>query len=442
MGRITKGSFFCLGLGATSPLLALLIGGRVLSLMSISLVLVFFNLLFSHKEKYEQRRGLSQYFLGWMIISLLSTIFGFIYFYNIDSRYSFAALSFLPKIVLYLFLYFLLETDKRGYSKSSYILNGIKIGIGLNLVWSIVDAIMYYTLRISLTNTVFASYIQATDMHYGIASIVDGITIRSVGLNNDPATIGFFSIAGAVYGSVSKKKWMILVCFLAALSCVSFVGVLGILIALAANFSISKKYQYKERIKSHKYANIIVIMTILVITSAWVINTENGLVSQFRTAIELRAESKIEGDHSGMTRELFLTKFPHCVAELPTSLFIGTGYYTGVYAYYQEGVDYGYDRPTEMENTYVDNFFSFGLIGFFLFVAFYIKMSLKSFRLLCLHNIPQFKTIYSVGIAALISFFTYHYTLYSVIMLVSIAAIVYMTKTKEPLRTKDSFMLI
>ena len=110
---------------------------------------------------------------------------------------------------------------------------------------------------------------------------------------------------------------------------------------------------------------------------------------------------------------------------MPTSLIIGTGYDTAVYAYIDEGLDYGINGPTAMENTYLDNFFNFGFIGFVFFVIFYIKMYKNSLKWVKYNQNEYVIVIFSFSIATLICFLFYHYTLYSVIMLISICSICY-----------------
>lgn len=431
----TKTIYFCLGLGATSPLMAFVMGGRVLSLMTLSLMLVLLDLILHHSKKFRgtYNSKLFNLFMGWMGISILASAFGFLYFSNIDLAYSVSSLKHIPKILLYIFSALLLIVTKQRDKKISYILNGIYWGIAINLIWSIADAGLYYTTRNSLTNQVFSAYISATDMHHGMASLVDGFTIRSVGLNNDPATIGFFATIAAAYSFLMKRKWILVLGVIASFACVSFVGLVGIF--FVALFHLFRKNQVKIVI------NAVILAIVLII--GYNIIRENELVQDISFALEQRANSKIEGDHSSQTRTLFFKKFPNAILNMPVSLLLGTGYSTAVYPYYPEGLDYGTPpHPTYMENTYVDNFFSFGLIGFVLFVWFYIKLYSISKQNILLNFNRTNQVLYSVSLASLISFLFYHYTLYSVVMLVSVCGIVYYATqpaqivTDEPVNEK------
>lgn len=418
--KYIKTIYFCLGLGATSPLLAFVIGGRAISLMTIALILVMIDLFLTKNKTIKLLRNNQLYtlYMIWMLISILASFFGFVYFANNTIDYSISSISHIPKIILYILLIILLINNKHKQRKVTYLIKGLAFGIALNIVWSIVDACMYYTIHKSLTNTVFSAYIKATDMHFGIASIVDGFTIRSVGLNNDPATIGFFATVGTAFGYASKRKWIIFICLLACLACISFVGLVGICIVII--------YQYFQENKRIDIRQTLLITFALLIVSVFFYSLpEDNMINTMKSAMEMRAESKVEGDHSSETRLLFIRKFPNAILHMPVALILGTGYSTAVYPYFKEGLDYESDEhPTCMENTYIDNFFSFGLIGFIFFCLFYCKILYFSRTFIKKkNNCFDVEVLYSISLGSLVSYAFYHYTLYSVIMLASVAAI-------------------
>ena len=421
MNRYNKTIYFCLGLGATSPLLALVIGGRAVSLMNIAFVFVFID-LFWGKKKYNpefKKFRLYQEFMIWMLLSIVASVFGFVYFISFLPEYSLATILAIPKVSLYISFLFLLGKNPLGEQKSQIVMKGLKFGIALNLLWSIADASMYYIMRESLTNRVFQAYIEAKDMQYGTASIIDGISIRSVGLNNDPARIGFFATVASAYAFASRKKWIIAIGLLSSFSSVSFVGIVGIFLVSCYHII------YKDKIKI-KLVHLILLFLLGSAGCFWFYSSENTFVDGIRTAVELRVESKSEGDHSMNTRKLFIEKFPKAIENMPTALVLGTGYHTAVYPYYLEGLDYGSEQyPTDMENVYVDYFFSFGLIGFAFFVMFYFHMFVKSQKYTTRKDDDMQRIVYSITLGSLISFAFYHFTIYSVIMLTSIYAILY-----------------
>ena len=420
MSRFTKYTYILFGLGATSPLLALVVGGRVVSLMTIAMFFVFADLILSKKNKagLEYKRGvLYKLFMGWMVISIFACLFGFVFFISFLPEFSYATIGFIPKIVLYLLLLYLLGVNYKSKEKVSLIIKGVKYGVALNLTWSIVDAVMYYSIHESLTNNVFKSYIVATDMRLGIASIVNGITIRSVGLNNDPATIGFFAMAACAYAYVVNKKWIILICLLSCAACVSTLGFAGII--MITLYEVCFRMNIKNMIKY----GIVVVLLLFIGTSCLAI-IEEGVMFEMVKAVTERVESKGDGQESSGVRGMFIKKFPEAISNMPTTLLLGTGYFTSVYPYYKAGVhwDDGSENPTSMENTYIDNFFSFGLIGFVLFLLFHydlFKIYQKKLRM----NSEDVFVIYSFAVSAPIAYMFYHYILYSVLMLVFITSI-------------------
>lgn len=411
--------YFGLGLGATCPLLSLVYGGTVISLMSITLIFVILDLLAGIKIRllYNTNSRLLELFLSWMLISVLASFYGFVYFININPNYSFSSIKHLPKILFYLSLTYLFIKQRYSHAKTHAILMGILCGIVLNIFWSIADAAMYYAIRESLTNNIFHAYITATNMRLGVASIVNGITIRSVGLNNDPAVLGFFAIVGTSFAIIDNKKWFIIFCFLSSIACISFIGFIGIFIVVVTNL-----YLGEIKLKDFLYFFILSGLFLVIIC-----NSNNNIVEQAKLAVENKADNKIENEPNSSVRPLVIKKFPNAILNIPTVLILGTGYTTAVYPYYPEGLDWGAGskEPTYIENTYIDNFFSFGLIGFMFFLLFYAKL-FSSFRKI-VKNSPNIdaKVIYSISMGILISYLFYHYTLYSVIMLISIIGIVY-----------------
>ena len=420
MSRFTKYTYILFGLGATSPLLALVVGGRVISLMTIAMLFVIADLILSKNNKVglEYKRGvLYKLFMGWMIISILACLFGFVFFISFRPEFSYATIGFIPKIVLYLLLLYLLGVNFKSKEKVSLIIKGVKYGVALNLTWSIVDAVMYYSIHESLTNNVFKSYIVATDMRLGIASIVNGITIRSVGLNNDPATIGFFAMASCAYAYVVNKKWIILICLLSCAACVSTLGFAGII--MISLYEVFFRMNIRNKIKY----GLVVVLLFFIGTSCLAILEEGALLEMVKAVTE-RVESKGDGQDSSGVRGMFIKKFPEAISNMPTTLILGTGYFTSVYPYYKAGVhwDDGEENPTTMENTYIDNFFSFGLIGFVLFLLFHYNL-FKIYQNKIKMNSEDVFVIYSFAMSAPIAYMFYHYILYSVLMLIFITSI-------------------
>ncbi|MDE7412472.1 MAG: O-antigen ligase family protein [Muribaculaceae bacterium] len=421
-----KLSYFSLGLSGTAPLLAIVIGGMILSLSTIASLCVFGDLFLGKKIERTNiwKYRLTKYFLYWMGISLLSSFFGLVFFSFIDEQFAFTPLKFIPKILLYLLMLYLLSKQEKSEFRISWLIKGVMFGVWLNIIWSICDAALFYTSGESLTNTLFISYIKAAHIRYDSASLIYGAYIRSSGLNTDPANIGFFTAIGAAYAMISRKFWLILLCVLSALSAVSFVGLVGILLVILYELLFGKSIKHR--------ALFITLGSVLIVGGFLLFKYSNApTISLVRDAVELKAQSKADGDESTELRTKFITKFPDAIKHLPLSPLIGTGYYTAVYAYYQEGITYngvysGKNIPTEMENCYVEYFFDFGLIGLIFFCIFYFNAMRIYQNLSYRINSFENRSIFAIMIGSIISFCFYHYTLYSVVMFTDIAAIVHL----------------
>ena len=100
-------TFFSLGLFSTTSCLAFVIAGRVLSFYTIALFLAFAYLLLDKRIKVSVTHNRSyRLFLLWTLFGLLSACFGFVFFIN-DEEWRSAALSYVPKLLLYFLLFYL-----------------------------------------------------------------------------------------------------------------------------------------------------------------------------------------------------------------------------------------------------------------------------------------------------------------------------------------------
>lgn len=419
--------YYCLGLGASTPLLALVLGGRVISLVTVCVIFVFIDQFTSHKFSFNASHLKTEYarnFMKFMYISLASCVFGFIYFIFINTDFAYSSISFIPKILIYLVLFCAVAHDPRGEMKMKFVFEGAKLGIFINLLWAIVDAFLFYTSGYSLTNSVFVDYITAMDYPYGQLSTIETGYYRSAGLNNDQSSIGTYAITAVIYSFLTNKRWLSIIGVLATMATVSFIGIAGVAAAFFWQLFLRKG------VKHRVLASVVIILTLIV--GGIVITTSDSVfVMGMRAGIEARYESKSDGDHSSELRSTLIKKFPACVASTPTALFIGTGYNSAVYPYYHEGVSYmNYSiknpKPTAVENTFVEYFFDLGLFGFLsFFLMFYqlMKRSLQNFYIRQ-DNFDIYVFAYLFG--ALFSYLFYHNILYSLDMLVFIASILYL----------------
>lgn len=362
-------------------------------------------------------------FLLWMFFGLFSSLYGILYFMEYD-EFMLASLDSLIKIIVYLIYFYLLTINSDSQSRIKYLMCGLKFGILLNLLWCIADAAMYYTTNVSLTNTVFQRYIQVTDMRLGMASITDGFTIRSVGLNNDPATVGLFAIIAAAYSFLIKKPLILILAVFASFACVSFTAIVGIVV-VTLYYTLFAQKTFKK-----KLSLIFLIFFLSIVGFLFLYYSESDIAVSIRTALELKAAAKVDGADSTEIREFYIRNFFSAVGEIPESIFIGTGFNTSSFSYFTLGLGkYEVFRPFDMENTYIATFFDIGAVGLFFFISFFVSLFNFSKKMMNKNKKDDMSRIMNAtAMGALIAFLFYHYTLYSVLMYVSIASVLFRPK--------------
>ncbi len=422
MHSIKKGIYYTLGFSSTTPLLALVLGGHVISLMYLVFVFAFVDVSISRKLSLciGKRTKVYKYFVYYLLLCIVASLFGAVYFGVDQKEYSLSAISFIPKILIYLSFLILLTIDYDNTTKIKYILIGIKYGALVNIIWSIVDAFLFYTLGFSITNDLFAAVIEAMDLPNTQASNIEGLFIRSAGLTIDQCFIGYYAIALSVYGMVLKKIWIVILSIISCFSSVTFIGFVGIFLVLIYSMLKSKRI----------VQNLLTLFVFIGFISLILYNTNNEVVSNLNAAVQMRAESKAENDASASTRILFVKEFPGAISNLPTALFLGTGYFSASYAYFQQGLEYGkYNRfhmhPVPIENMYIETLFAVGIIGLLLFVLFYLMVIKLTARLIKSQKGDNSLIILNSFITgAVILFLFYHSVFDSTIMMLSICAAV------------------
>lgn len=418
--RYNNAIYWSVGFFSTSQILALVFGGRIIALYSIFLFLVIADLLV-HPQVNNPIPSIKikKEFLTWMYISIAACFFGYIYFMQYSDWQS-RVLGYIPKILMYLVLFYLLQKDYKLGEHANLIIQGIKIGIIVNVVWSIADAITFYTMGYSLTNNIFSAYIQAKDIRYGTLSLIDGGFIRSGGLNADPANLGIFATILASYAMISKKYLYLLLAIGSAFASVSFIAIYGIILVSIFHFLVD--------IKNGQFGKVQVISLILLVgILLYLLMSENTIVSNMLTAVNDRMESKVEQGASNNRSQYWINFIP-AVFSSPLYFFIGTGYMTASYPYLTNNLVTHIFEPYDPECTYFSNYFDFGLIGFVYFIMFYINIWRKSNQYV--KKIPAEYNIMMLACieGTLIAFGGYHYTLYSVVMLFSILAVLYQSQ--------------
>ena len=414
-----------MGFFSTSPVLAIVVGNFSISLFAICFILyILVNMvgLASNPRITFKKTDSKKYVLLWLILSAMSCIFGLVYYISNNEWFN-SSVNYLIKTVIYVFFSLIVLN---GEDESESILKGILCGVIVNLIWVAIDSIVFYVFNISLTNTVFASYITANNIRYGSIDTFDEGLIRPAGFNDDPASIGLFAPLLLGYGLRSRKPiWTLL-----ALSSIVFSGsttsAVCCTVVLVCYFleKLRFKKTQRERLTRGKFFLIcvVIIMAIFALYRAWPVITS-------RTEMISSRFNHVYGSQSSEdnARIEYLKEIPKALGKQGFKVITGTGFNSA-----SEGFLGGHavnlvfrkavDQPFDMENLYLAYFFDNGIIGFIIFVLMLISL----YRSASPNRFPDENDKYScVGFSALVamllSSFFYHYTLYSLHILIFLA---------------------
>ena len=353
-----------------------------------------------------------------MLLAFVSSLFGAVYFMDLE-EFQTAALSYIPKIFLYSLFYYLLRHSYYSKLYSVNICNGLLYGCIFNLSWAIVDAIGYYSTGISITNNLFASYLTAADIRYNQASLIIGGTIRACGINYDPANIGIFAPIVALYGLRRRSYIIYGLSIISILASLSHTALLGIIVVTLYHLYASK----------HKVVALVSLTTVVLAAVVVFSLFRNDTTLQMTEAFIERTEQKTDGSELQGNRGEYWRNFASAALHQPTALFIGTGYYTASYPYLKYNLTRHEMEPYDPEQTYFATYFDIGLVGLLVFIGLLFGLYKKARR--GADNGDKSSTIILSGVVgASVAFLGYHYTLYSVVMLLIISGIALYEKEK------------
>lgn len=407
--------YFLLGMFSTMQVIEI----KGISAFTIALMMTFAALLFDGINiKKRQRTRLYFLFMFWIVITLISTAFGYIYFWRNMPEFASTGLGYVPKIILYTLLLLLMRQNDYCEKHIGSIAKGLYYGILINLIWASLDAIIYYLTGISITNTIFSSYIQRHDVRYGMLSLAISGVIRAGGLNGDPANIGIFAVIMALYSFRKRDIPLIMLTVFSAFASVSFIAILGIIIAMIVDV-----------IRDHRRIRFYSVILVLGIGFAVALYFSNvSIISRMVDAVIARADMKVNTMDSSNARLMYWVLFLRAIFAFPISLFVGTGYGTASYPYFLTGLLEHEYFAYDPECTYFSMFFNVGLPGFIIFMMLYIGLAKKMFRNMKAGNNFLNSFLYAGILGSMIAFLGYHYTLYSVVMLLTICATLHGTK--------------
>lgn len=438
VSKITKLCLFLTALFSTMPIVTFVISGHDISFFSIFLILttvIFIRKLVVKREFYFRISKPLLYYIDWLLLSLIGSICGLIYFGSIYQPWFDNDLSYIPKIVLYIIFAIMCSTSSNK-EDNKVIIYGYFAGCIANLIWASIDGLMFYTTNESINNMFFSGYIER--MNVGQLSLILQGGFRTGGFNSDPAHIGSIAPVVALFGLYKRKYILILLSFFSLIFSQSTTGFLCIVIGIIANITILAKSGYGQETK-----NTSKNMLILFIAFSIIYIMTNDLSAVIVDSINKFA-LRIGGnylDASYVTQyeprvEHLLNVFPAIINAGPFMLF-GTGFGTMSYAYTMGDNDLirnpGYrGQAYDIDATYLDYLFDTGIVGLILYCSILFVL-FKHYRKLmrCANKQMTEITIIYFGIFSLIiTHFTYHYVLTANQVLLIIVSLVLISKEK------------
>ena len=405
--------YLLFGFFSTSPVLGVNTPwGSYMTFYNLLIPIVFVELLFSKKIKIKPNGIIIKYLL-WALIGLLSCGFGYVYFWG-EPAWQKNALFYVPYVIVYLLIFLFMLQKKDASIRCSFLVKGLFLGFLVNIVVAIIDSGVYYTTGFSITNTLFADFIAAYRANSTNAiALATNEGIRSSGLNVDPSDIGMFAIILTIYALYKRKYYLIILALIGCLASISIVGLAGMLIALVIHIRLLN-------LSMHHIIGIVISVVAII----FLINSNNSIIESMKFATTARIEMK-EGtyDDEDNKRAQYWIKFIPAVVNNPIALFIGNGYYTASYAYKKVGCQFAY-FPYDPEQTYFAYYFDLGLIGFIIMLMMYWqtykKIKHRYVKMGKLDDLYPIAGLEGIAIACL----GYHYTVYSVVMLMTMCAVV------------------
>ncbi len=400
----------------TAPVIAIVVGGRSISFFDIFFVLSVVLIVptcFRKSSFTICKNNAQKTFLIWLALSLVSCLFGVLYYINRQVWFD-NALSYGVKTTIYL-LYVLLLFNSN--CKPKYILKGLEIGVIANLIWVDIDAIYYYLFGASLTNTIFKSYIIANNVRYGSIDTFEGALIRPGGFNTDPASIGLFAPFLLLSGLIKNKPWMVALAISSIVFSGSTTSLVCCFIAFAIYFVGIRLKRSKKRISVKVVLSVLAVSLVVVIASYHYMDAIVGRILMTYNRVNT---VYVSGDMENV-RVSFITQLPQAIMNQGVKFITGTGFNSSSEGYLFPNIN-SYtmqlrrsinNLPHDVENLYISYLLDNGIVGFAFFILMLYRLYKKAKNGMSAYESEESIMAFSSIIAIMLSSVFYHYTLYS-----------------------------
>jgi hypothetical protein len=375
--------FLLLGVFSTTPIITIKFLGNHISLFTLLFFVatLLISILFIKRMKITIGKT-SKLLVLWLVLSIFSTLFGILFFYNDYPEWATTAQSYLPKIMIYIYFIFMLSSTSHSKIIIESFIKGFIVGCVLNILWSNVEGIVYYSLGFSLNNLVFNDYAVnvLVNRPYITGIYADGI--RTPGFNFDPVHMGGIIPIILIYALKKKNNLVVLLCLTSLAFSQSTTGLVTsmmLLIIFYRNniFKVLKVRSFKVRISA--FVTGIILMGILLI---FTIN--------FGTQIFNSIETNVSGFIARSTNVYIRNEEPSIRTKyhlcLPNSIYFngiktltGTGFGTASFPYVfndyvRAAIGIKTIKPYDPESVYISYLFDTGVFGLTVYLLFLWKI--------------------------------------------------------------------
>lgn len=419
-GLVGERILFLCSVFSTMPIIAINIGTKSISFFTCFFIAFFLYGIWSLRKKaYINCNKEFKIFLLWLIMAMYSGVFGLLYYYGRDTWFQ-SSLSYLVKTFIYIIFILLISTMS---IQVTCILEGLLLGSVLNILWAGIDTIYYSLQKNTLTNVLFATYIQNNKVRNGSITIYEGNMIRPAGFNLDPASIGLFAPFVFGYGLVKKNALYTIIgllgCFFSG-STTSIICCVGVcLITL-----IQKSHKIKIAFTLKK---IILLMLLMIVMGSLIIYLFPVIKTRVQSIADRIGNAYVESKSENL-RLTYIKELPKAISNQGVKLITGTGFNSAADGYLKGNLSEGTllnsitdHAPYDMENLYLAYFFDCGLLGFCVYIMFLIRQYKSLSKMIRVRKYDSDILLFSALLAILFSSLFYHYTLYSFHMLVFVA---------------------
>ncbi|MBV4432326.1 O-antigen ligase family protein [Clostridium tyrobutyricum] len=386
MTNIIRKCFYLLGVFSTFNAVMINIGNNQLAILNfILLLLIIIQAYYKklHLIFYQYKYPMLMILFIFLISSLGS-------FYFIDREWANESIVGPIKYIILLFPIFILYNDRELIYYKKYFLKGLYVSTIIQLIWEILQIILWKKYSFSLNNYIFQDLLHISVNHAW--TFLDGQIFRPSGISWEPANLA----VALVIGFILSKNFIIKLFFsIGILISTSRTGIIIWIVCIIIYLFIYLKKKIFIKLK-HIFPILIVFILIII-----VFNLNHQYILQYLTESLSRF---ITSDKSSNSTNSALThfgyyKFSFDIFTKENIFQILFGYGTSIagYPYSKYYQMYTWLGPWTPESDFITILFGNGIIGFLLYYTFIIKNIFYNRK-----NINEFLILISIILAGIL----------------------------------------